>query len=139
MYNFYLRLARAALLIINFFVIWSRKSHTFCMIILFSELVLINVRSSEDKKINDGRILMKIASSGYESFLSLSNSSIQLPTFLRRCKNGANPCLTNCRRVYCKRSSVPREGYSFSTPEPIRSERISSHYSSVDGKNLMIL
>jgi len=54
------------------------------MIVLFSELLLLNMCSSEDKIINDGRILMTIESFGYEPFLSLSNSAIQLPTFLRK-------------------------------------------------------
>src|SRR5215212_7518263 len=97
------------------------------MIVLFSELLLLNMCSSEDKIINDDRILMTIESSGYEPFLSLSNSAIQLPyVFAQRCKNRANPCLTNCQRVYCKRSSVPHEGYGFSRPEPIRRENFLS-------------
>jgi hypothetical protein len=54
------------------------------MIALFSDPVLINVRSSEDKIINDGRILMTIEPSGYEPFLALSNRAIQFPTFLRK-------------------------------------------------------
>jgi hypothetical protein len=47
-----------------------------------STAVLINVRSSEDKVIDDTRIVMTIEPSGYEPFLSLSNTTIQLPTFL---------------------------------------------------------
>jgi hypothetical protein len=47
-----------------------------------SSTVLINVRSSEDKVINDARIAITIEPSGYEPFLSISNSTIQLPTFL---------------------------------------------------------
>jgi len=47
-----------------------------------STTVLINVRGSEDKVINDTRIVMTIEPSGYEPFLLLSNTTIQLPTFL---------------------------------------------------------
>jgi hypothetical protein len=47
-----------------------------------STTVLINVRSSEDKVIIDTGIVMTIEPSGYEHFLSLSNTTIQLPTFL---------------------------------------------------------
>src|SRR5215208_5150997 len=45
-----------------------------------STTVLINVRGSEDKVINDTRIVMTIEPSGYEPFLLLSNTTIQLPT-----------------------------------------------------------
>jgi hypothetical protein len=111
MYNFYLRLARAALLIINFSVIWSRRSHTFCMIVLFSDPVLINVRSSEDKIINDGRILMTIESSGYEPFLSLSNSVIQLPTFLRNdARTGQIHVSLTARGSIAKEAAYPAKG-----------------------------
>jgi hypothetical protein len=44
--------------------------------------VLINVRNSEDKVIDDARVVMTIEPSGYEPYLSISNSTIQLPTFL---------------------------------------------------------
>ena len=44
--------------------------------------VLINVRNSEDKVIDDARVVMTIEPSGYELYLSISNSTIQLPTFL---------------------------------------------------------
>jgi hypothetical protein len=44
--------------------------------------VLINVRSSEDKLIQEARILMTIEPSGYEPFLSISNSTIEMPVFL---------------------------------------------------------
>src|SRR5215207_3699141 len=44
--------------------------------------VLINVRNSEDKVIDDARVVMTIEPSGYEPYLSISNSAIQLPTFL---------------------------------------------------------
>ena len=44
--------------------------------------VLINVRNSEDKVIDDTRIVVTIEPSGYEPFLSLSNTIIQLLTFL---------------------------------------------------------
>ncbi len=40
------------------------------------------MRSSEDKVINDARITITIEPSGYEPYLSISNSTIQLPTFL---------------------------------------------------------
>jgi hypothetical protein len=46
--------------------------------------VLINMCSCEDKVISDGRIVMTIERSGYGSFPSLSNSTIQMPTFLRK-------------------------------------------------------
>ena len=44
--------------------------------------VLIDMRSSQDQVINGTRIVMTIEPSGYESFLSLSNTTIQLPMFL---------------------------------------------------------
>ena len=44
--------------------------------------VLINVRNSEDKVIDDARVVMTIEPSGYEPYLSISNSTIQLPIFL---------------------------------------------------------
>jgi hypothetical protein len=44
--------------------------------------VLINVQSSEDKLIDDARVVMTIEPSGYEPYLSISNSPIQLPVFL---------------------------------------------------------
>jgi hypothetical protein len=45
--------------------------------------VLINVRNSEDKVIDDARVVMTIEpSSSYEPYLSISNSTIQLPIFL---------------------------------------------------------
>ncbi|MDQ3852262.1 MAG: hypothetical protein M3299_05450 [Thermoproteota archaeon] len=47
-----------------------------------SSNVLINVRSSEDKVIDDARVVMTIEPSGYEPYVSISNSTIQLPIFL---------------------------------------------------------
>ncbi|MDQ3835646.1 MAG: hypothetical protein M3270_01750 [Thermoproteota archaeon] len=44
--------------------------------------ILINVRNSEDKAVDHVRVLMTIEPSGYEPYLSISNSSIQLPAFL---------------------------------------------------------
>jgi hypothetical protein len=44
--------------------------------------VLINVRNSEDKVIDDAKVVMTIEPSGYEPYLSISNSTIQLPIFL---------------------------------------------------------
>ncbi|MFL6409017.1 MAG: hypothetical protein ACJ71F_18390 [Nitrososphaeraceae archaeon] len=44
--------------------------------------VLINVRNSEDKLIENARVVMTIEPTSYESYLSISNSSIQLPAFL---------------------------------------------------------
>ena len=44
--------------------------------------VLINVRNSEDKVIDDARVVMTIEPSGYKPYLSISNSTIQLPMFL---------------------------------------------------------
>jgi len=44
--------------------------------------VLINVRSSEDKLVQNARIFMTIEPSGYEPFLSISNSTIEIPVFL---------------------------------------------------------
>jgi hypothetical protein len=45
--------------------------------------VLINVRNSEDKVIDDAKVVLTIEpSSGYEPYLSISNSTIQLPIFL---------------------------------------------------------
>jgi hypothetical protein len=46
--------------------------------------VLINVCSCEDKVISDGRIVMTIERSDDESFLSLRNNTIEMPTFLRK-------------------------------------------------------
>jgi hypothetical protein len=44
--------------------------------------VLINVQSSEDMVIDDARVMMTIEPSGYEPYVSISNSPIQLPVFL---------------------------------------------------------
>ena len=44
--------------------------------------VLINVRNSEDKVIDDARVVLTIEPSGYEPYLSISNSTIPLPIFL---------------------------------------------------------
>jgi hypothetical protein len=44
--------------------------------------VLINVQSSEDKVIDDAKVVMTIEPSGYEPYVSISNSLIQLPVFL---------------------------------------------------------
>jgi hypothetical protein len=44
--------------------------------------VLINVQSSEDKVIDYAKVVMTIEPSGYEPYLSISNSPIQLPVFL---------------------------------------------------------
>ena len=44
--------------------------------------VLINVRNSEDKVIEDAKVVMAIEPTSHESYLTISNSSIQLPTFL---------------------------------------------------------
>src|SRR5918911_306512 len=44
--------------------------------------VLINVQNSEDKVIDDARVVMTIEPSGYEPYLSISNSTIKLPIFL---------------------------------------------------------
>jgi hypothetical protein len=44
--------------------------------------VLINVRNSEDKVIDDAKVVMTIEPSGYEPYVSISNSPIQLPVFL---------------------------------------------------------
>jgi len=44
--------------------------------------ILINVRNSEDKVIDNARVIVTIEPSGYEPYLSISNSTIQLPIFL---------------------------------------------------------
>jgi hypothetical protein len=44
--------------------------------------VLINVRNSEDKVIDDSKVVMTIEPSGYEPYVSISNSPLQLPVFL---------------------------------------------------------
>ena len=44
--------------------------------------VLINVRNSEDKVIDDAKVVMTIEPSGYEPYISISNSPLQLPVFL---------------------------------------------------------
>ncbi len=43
--------------------------------------VLINVRSSEDRVIDDARIVMTIEPSDYGPFLSIGNSTIEMPMF----------------------------------------------------------
>jgi len=44
--------------------------------------ILINVQSSEDKVIDDAKVVMTLEPSGYEPYVSISNSPIQLPVFL---------------------------------------------------------
>jgi hypothetical protein len=44
--------------------------------------VLINVQSSEDMVIDDAKVVMTIEPPGYEPYISISNSPIQLPVFL---------------------------------------------------------
>ena len=44
--------------------------------------ILINVRNSEDKIIDDSKVVMTIEPSGYEPYVSISNSPLQLPVFL---------------------------------------------------------
>jgi hypothetical protein len=44
--------------------------------------VLINVQSSEGKVIDDAKVVMTLEPSGYEPYVSISNSPIQLPVFL---------------------------------------------------------
>jgi hypothetical protein len=44
--------------------------------------VLINVRNSEDKVIDNAKVVMTIEPSGYEPYVSISNSPMQLPVFL---------------------------------------------------------
>ena len=44
--------------------------------------VLINIRNSEDKVIDDAKVVMTIEPSGYEPYVSMSNSPLQLPVFL---------------------------------------------------------
>lgn len=44
--------------------------------------VLINVRNSEDKVIDDAKVVMTIEPPGYEPYVSISNSPLQLPVFL---------------------------------------------------------
>jgi hypothetical protein len=44
--------------------------------------VLINVQSSEDKVIDDAKVVMTLEPSGYEPYVSISNSPTQLPVFL---------------------------------------------------------
>jgi hypothetical protein len=44
--------------------------------------VLINVRNSEDEVIDDSKVVMTIEPSGYEPYVSISNSPLQLPVFL---------------------------------------------------------
>ena len=47
-----------------------------------STTILINVQSSEDIVIDNAKVVVTIESSGYEPFLSINNSPIQLPVFL---------------------------------------------------------
>ncbi len=44
--------------------------------------VLINVQSSEDKVIDDAKVVMTLEPSGYEPYVSISNNPLQLPVFL---------------------------------------------------------
>jgi hypothetical protein len=44
--------------------------------------VLINVQSSEDMVIDDAKVVVTIDPTGYEPYISISNSPIQLPVFL---------------------------------------------------------
>jgi hypothetical protein len=44
--------------------------------------VLINVQSSEDIVIDNAKAVVTIEPSGYEPYLSINNSPIQLPVFL---------------------------------------------------------
>ena len=44
--------------------------------------VLINVQSSEDIVIDNAKVVVTIEPSGYEPYLSINNSPIQLPVFL---------------------------------------------------------
>jgi hypothetical protein len=44
--------------------------------------VLINVQSSEDMVIDDAKVVVTIDPPGYEPYISISNSPIQLPVFL---------------------------------------------------------
>jgi hypothetical protein len=90
--------------------------------------VLINVRSSEDKSIQNPRILMTVEPSCYEPSLSITNSTIEIPVFFGKCKNRRNQSFCYCHGVPCKRSSLCAEGHGFCKADPIRCERISSHY-----------
>ena len=47
-----------------------------------STVILINVRNSENKVIDNAKVVMTIEPSGYEPYVSISNSPIQLPVFL---------------------------------------------------------
>jgi hypothetical protein len=47
-----------------------------------STTILINVQSSEDIVIDNAKVVVTIEPSGFEPFLSISNSPIQLPAFL---------------------------------------------------------
>jgi hypothetical protein len=47
-----------------------------------STTILINVQSSEDIVIDNAKVVVTIETSGYEPFLSINNSPIQLPVFL---------------------------------------------------------
>jgi hypothetical protein len=44
--------------------------------------VLINVQSSEGKVIDNAKVVMTLEPSGYEPYVSISNSPLQLPVFL---------------------------------------------------------
>jgi hypothetical protein len=44
--------------------------------------ILINVRNSEVKVIDDAKVVMTIEPSGYEPYVSISNNPLQLPVFL---------------------------------------------------------
>jgi hypothetical protein len=86
----------AAAIIIQFFVLQQHQQNPEAPNVKFmrfevdkqeitvgeSTTILINVQSSEDIVIDNAKVVVTIESSGYEPFLSINNSPIQLPVFL---------------------------------------------------------
>ena len=94
--------------------------------------VLINVLSSEDKLIQNARILITIESSGYEPFLSISNSNIEVPVFLGKdARTGEIKVSITATGSPAKEAVYVLKGMVFCRADPIRCERISSHYTSL--------
>jgi hypothetical protein len=86
----------AAAIIIQFFVLQQHQQNPEAPNVKFmtfevdkqeitvgeSTTILINVQSSEDIVIDNAKVVVTIETSGYEPFLSINNSPIQLPVFL---------------------------------------------------------
>ena len=95
--------------------------------------VLINVRNSEDKVIDDAKVVITIEPSGYGPYLSISNGTIQIADVSRqRCKDRGSQRFYNCHSISRKRSSVCCEGDDFCEGYSNRHQRISFNHPSVE-------